>query len=76
MHFVVITMLSHEKMCVFLLQYLSLDLKVSTPEVEITYGHWSFSVHFIRMVDHIYAWSVGMTERKVFVARLIPPPPT
>ena len=49
MHFVVITMLSHEKMGVFLVQYLSLDLKVSTPEVEITYGHRSFSINFIRM---------------------------
>ena len=43
-------------------------------EVEITCGHRSFSVRFIRMTHHIYVWSVGVTERKVFVACLVPRP--
>ena len=32
-------------------------------EVEITCGHRSFSVHFIRMTDHKYTWTVGVTNR-------------
>ena len=36
-------------------------------EVKITCEHQSFSVCFIRMTDHIYAWLVGLTKRKVFI---------
>ena len=33
------------------------------PEVEITFGHRSISVHFSRVTDHKYIWSVFVTDR-------------
>ena len=36
-------------------------------EVEITGGHWSFSVSLIRMTDRFYAWLVGVTDHSIGV---------
>ena len=37
------------------------------PEVETTGGHWSFSMHLIRMTDRFYTWLVGVTNRSIGV---------